>query len=68
MAKKLGSKHDMLSEKRQAVKYERKYGKKYITKLGINEIAWCRKNDPYFQIKGIERHRLVKGYNWNRFK
>jgi hypothetical protein len=46
---------------RSEAKLRRNKGKLAIEKARTTEIEWCRKHDPLYQVKGIDRHRLVKG-------
>jgi hypothetical protein len=45
--------------KRAIAKEKRGFGYIAMTKSGLGEIEWCRKRDPFFHVKGKERHRLV---------
>ena len=38
--------------KRQAAKFKRGFGQKYIQSLGLTEIQWCRSKDPKYVEKG----------------
>lgn len=44
---------------RSEAKLKRGFGKLAVQASGLSEIDWCRKRDPLYKIKGIDRHRRL---------
>jgi hypothetical protein len=47
------------NKKRSEAKLKRNKGLLAIQKSGLSIIEWCQKLDPFFGIKGKERHRRL---------
>jgi len=45
-----------VKETRQIAKKKRKKGLMYLKEKGIEVNAWSKQNDPFWGLKGIERH------------
>ena len=53
---------EKINPKRTSAKMKRGFGKGMIEKLGITESEWTQRHDPFFKIKGNERHKMLKSY------
>jgi len=47
--------------KRSISKEKRGFGKNVVKKLGSSLDEWSQRHDPLFKVKGVERHKLLKG-------
>lgn len=54
------SKREYGGRDRQKAKYARGKGKDYIKSQKLTPDQWAQKNDPLFQVKGLERRKYVK--------
>jgi len=50
-----------MSDKRQENKAKRGFGKRAMDKVGASPAEWAQKSDPLFKVRGITRHKKIKG-------
>lgn len=49
------------NKKRGKAKLERNRGQLAMKRDNMDQVAWARKNDPLYGVKGIERHLRMRG-------
>jgi hypothetical protein len=48
--------------KRGVTKARRNKGQNYIKTLGVDEKTYAQSQDPFFKVKGMKRHLMVKNH------